>query len=159
MNDVRAAEIEAALRALVARVEPEAEVMFEHHDVRPIGYSWDGRRLRVTGATYESRVHEIAHLLVAPASRRREPEFGLGPDPYRRGFVARTVSLEEADREELDACDLQLVIVRVLGLDEALTQSEYGTPPLTPERVRALRDRHPEALPPAWWERALERGG
>lgn len=151
----RTDEIEAALRALVHRVEPEAEVSFERHSVRPIGYSWDGRRLRVTGATFESQIHEIAHLLVAPEARRREPEFGLGPDPYRRGFVPRIVSEEEADEEELATCDLQLVIVRLLGLDEELAMSEYGTPPLTAQRVRALHDRNPGALPPEWWSRAL----
>ncbi len=150
----RARDIEAALRALVHRVEPDAEVIFERHAVRPIGYSWDGRRLRVTGATFESQIHEIAHLLLAPAHRRREPEFGLGPDPYRRGFVPRIVSREEADREELAACDMQLLIVRLFGLDETLAMSEYDTPPLTEERIRALRDRYPDALPSELWERA-----
>ncbi len=145
----------AVLERLVRRIEPDAELIFEEHAVRPIGVSWDGRTLRVTGATLESQIHEIAHLLVAPAERRRLPEFGLGPDPYRRSFVERSVSKEEADREELATCDLQLLIVRLLGLDEELVMSEYGTEALTKARVRALRASHPRALPDELWERAL----
>lgn len=83
------------------------------------------------------------------------PEFGLGPDPYRRQFVPRLVPQEEADREELDACALQLILVRMLGLDESAVVAEVKVEPLTEERVRALRARRPRALPDAWWERAL----
>ena len=152
---VEGARIEAELRALVKRHAPWAVIRFERHGARPYGVSWDGNVLRTTGRTYESVIHEVAHLLLSPPERIRLPEFGLGPDPCRRGFVERVTSREEADLEEHDACVLQLLIVRILGLDEPLVRNEYGTAPLTREVIEALRRGRPHALPEAWWKRAL----
>lgn len=147
--------VERQLRELVDRVVPGARVYFPRKRCWRAGYSWNGKHLRPTGETLESQCHEIAHVLVAARERLGEPEFGLGPDPYRRAFVARTVPQEEADAEELDACSMQLLIVWLLGLDRAAVILEVKTRALTLERVVELRTRCPDALPDAWWERAL----
>ena len=147
--------VERRLRELVAGVVPGARIYFPRKRCWRAGFSWNGRHLRPTGETLESQCHEVAHLLVAPASRLGQPEFGLGPDPYRRAFVPRTVPLDEADKEELDACAMQLLLVHLLGLDEAAVILEVKTEPLTRARVAELRRRHPDALPEEWWERAL----
>lgn len=147
--------IERQLRGLVQRLAPEVTIRFPRQRRPPNGLSWNGRHLRPTGQTLESQIHEIAHFLVAPAERRSLPEFGLGPDPYRRNFVERTVPEEEADREEADACLLQLVIVTLLGLDAGAVMTEVHVAPLSEDRIRNLRLRRPQALPEDWWARAL----
>lgn len=148
------AAIERELRALVRNVIPTARVYFPRKRMFRAGYSWNGKHLRPTGETLESQCHEVAHLLIAPASRRGDPEFGLGPDPYRRMFVPLTCSEDEAAREELDACTMQLLLVRLLGLDEAAVILEVKTTAPSPARVRELQRRYPRALPDDWWERA-----
>ncbi|MEZ4339050.1 MAG: hypothetical protein R3B82_20725 [Sandaracinaceae bacterium] len=153
---MRRAAIEAELRARVRHVIPTAQIYFPRKRMFRAGYSWNGKHLRPTGETLESQCHEVAHLLLAPAHRRGDPEFGLGPDPYRRMFVPLTCSEEEAAREELDACTMQLLLVRLLGLDEAAVILEVKTTPPTAARVRELRARYPWALPDDWWDRALE---
>jgi len=148
--------IETKLRELVRHVAGDAKIYFPRKRGWQLGYSWNGRHLRPTGLTLESQIHEIAHLLLAPPSRRDQPEFGLGPDPYKRNHVPLTVPQGEADREELDACALQLLLVRLLGLDEAAMMCEFHTAPLTIERVQDLRARYPAALPEAWWQRGVD---
>lgn len=148
-------QIERELRALVRHAIPTARVYFPRKRRFRAGYSWNGKHLRPTGETLESQCHEVAHLLIAPAHRHADPEFGLGPDPYRRMFVPLTCSEEEAAREELDACTMQLLLVRLLGLDEAAVILEVKTSAPSSERVAELRERYPWALPDAWWERAL----
>jgi hypothetical protein len=152
---VKTLTIEEQLRALVRRVEPGATIYFPRRRAFRVGYSWNGRHLRPTGATLESQIHEIAHLLVSARERRRYPEFGLGPDPYRRNLAQRVISERAAAREELDACTMQLLLVRLLGLDESAVMLEVHTDPLTEKRIRALRRRYPSALPSEWWQRAL----
>ncbi|MCC6873563.1 MAG: hypothetical protein IT378_04570, partial [Sandaracinaceae bacterium] len=138
-------KIETVLRELVRHAAPGVTVYFPRKRIYRAGYSWNGKHLRPTGETLESQIHEIAHLLVAPEERRTMPEFGLGPDPYRRQFVPRLVPQEEADREELDACALQLILVRMLGLDESAVVAEVKVELLTEECVRALRAWRPRA--------------
>ncbi len=152
---MRRRTIEDALRALVRHAIPTARVYFPRKRTFRAGYSWNGKHLRPTGETLESQCHEVAHLLIAPAHRRGDPEFGLGPDPYRRMFVPLTCSEEEAAQEELDACTMQLLLVRLLGLDEAAVILEVKTCAPSAERVAELRARYPGALPEPWWERAL----
>ncbi len=149
------AAIERELRDLVRRVVPTARIYFPRKRMFRAGYSWNGRHLRPTGETLESQCHEVAHVLVSPPHRRADPELGLGPDPYRRMFVPRTCSEEEAAREELDACTMQLLLVRLLGLDEAAVILEVKTTAPSEARVRELRDRCPWALPDDWWDRAI----
>jgi hypothetical protein len=149
------AEREHELRGLVRAAIPNARIYFPRKRGFRVGVSWNGRHLRPTGVTLESQCHEIAHVLVAAPERRSLPEFGLGPDPYRRSAVARVIPEDEADREELDACTLQLVLVRLLGLDEGAVMLEVHTEPLSRARIESLRERRPHALPPAWWDRAI----
>jgi hypothetical protein len=53
--------------------------------------------------------------------------------------------------EEEDACTMQLILVRLLGLSEPAVVDEVFTEPLTPARFRELRARSPGALPEADW--------
>ena len=145
---------EASLRGLVQRAAPGARIYFPRGGPPGVGYSWNGRHLRPTGLTLESQIHEIAHLLLASKERLALPEFGLGPDPYRRNEPPCVLTAAEADREELDACDMQMLLVRLLGLSEVAVQIEYATQPTTAETVRRLRTRYPDALPESWWARA-----
>jgi hypothetical protein len=147
---------ERILRQLVREVIPSARIYFPRKQGFRVGVSWNGRNLRPTGVTLESQIHEVAHLLVSSPERRTFAEFGLGPDPYRRSAVSRMTSEPEADLEELDACTLQLLLVRLLELDEAAVMLEVKTEALTTARIRALRERRPFALPDAWWQRAIE---
>lgn len=148
--------MESTLRELVSRVAPGARIYFPRRRAYRVGYSWNGRHLRPTGLTLESQLHEIAHLLLAAHARRALPEYGLGPDPYRRNHPPSVVTKEEADREELDTCALQLLLARLLALDEAAVQIEFHTAPLTATTVQDLRARYPDALPSRWWDRAEE---
>jgi hypothetical protein len=147
--------IEEQLRALVGRVVPGAKIYFPRRMSRSAHYSWSGRHLRPTGLTLESQCHEVAHVLVSARHRRGLREFGLGPDPYRSSDAARVVADRVADREEEDACTLQLALVRLLGLSEVDVVDEVRARPLTPSRLRALRRRHADALPEDWWRRAI----
>jgi hypothetical protein len=147
--------VEAELRALVRRLIPRAKVFFPRRLARRFRYSWNGRHLRPTGLTLESQCHDIAHLLVSAKGRRAYPEFGLGPDPYGPSDAPRVVPEEVAAREEEDACAMQLVLARLLGLDAAAVADEVKAPPLTPAVVRTLRRRHPNALPRELWQRIL----
>ena len=148
--------VERELRALVARLVPGAKIYFPRRTRpgAPTRYSWNGRHLRPTGLTLESQCHEVAHLLVSDPARRAYNEFGLGADPYRHSDAPRVAEQAVADREEEDACTMQLVLVRALGLDEAAVEVEVYTGPLTPLRVRELRRRCGHALPDEWWRRA-----
>ncbi len=154
---LRAAEQQC--RMLVRRVAPTARIYFPRRsatDPRMArGYSWNGRHLRPTGATLESQLHEVAHLLLAAPHRLGEVEFGLGPDPYRRYDVPRTIPKEQADREELHTCWLQLLLAHLLELDVEAVRYEYTLPPLTRSMVVSLRSTYPGALPDSWWQRGL----
>ncbi|MEM9192108.1 MAG: hypothetical protein AAGF12_23245 [Myxococcota bacterium] len=121
----------------------------------PLGYSWDGAHLRPTGLTLESQLHELSHLLVAPVERRGAIEFGLGPDPYRRSSPPRLVESVVADREELDACALQIGLAEFFQLDAFAVSVEFSTEPLTAAALGRLQARCRHALPTEWW-RALQ---
>lgn len=142
------------LRALVRHIVPTARIYFPRRRQPPIGYSWNGRHLRPTGLTLESQLHEVAHLLLAAPQRRHLPEFGLGPDPYRRNDVPCLIPRAQADREELHTCWMQLLLSRLLGLSTAAVRDEFSLPPLRPHMVETLRAQYPWALPDPWWKRA-----
>jgi hypothetical protein len=150
--------VEQELRSLVDHAVPGAKIFFSRRVDRRVRYSWNGRHLRPTGLTLESQCHEVAHLLVAAPHRRKHNEFGLGPDPYRYSDARQIVSDEVAEREERAACEMQMLLVRLLGLNEGAVMGEVRADPLTPASVRALRRRYARALPQAWWRRALARG-
>jgi len=69
----------------------------------PRSFGWDGRALHARTEAYVL-LHEIAHHLLAPASRRRRVEFGLGPGPetgHRAAAKRRAVLAGMAlEREE-----------------------------------------------------------
>ena len=145
---------EDQLRELVRRVVPGATIYFPRRRPYRVGLSWNGRNLRPTGMTLESQLHEIAHLLLASPERRRQPEFGLGPDPYRRNDVPCLIPREEADLEETHTCWLQLLLAQLLELDEMAVRMEFQLEPLTPSMVETLQRVYPDSLPPSWWQRA-----
>ncbi|MEM7155947.1 MAG: hypothetical protein AAF799_24055 [Myxococcota bacterium] len=148
-------DAEAELRGLVRRVVPGATIYFPRRRAHRVGHSWNGRHLRPTGMTLESQLHEVAHLLLASPRRRTMVEFGLGPDPYRRNDVPCVIPREDADREELHTCWMQLLLARLLTLDVDAVRCEFQLPPLTHAMVKTLVDTYPEALPPRWWSWAL----
>lgn len=150
--------IEQQLRALVQHAVPGAKIFFPRRLDRRVRYSWNGRHLRPTGLTLESQCHEVAHLLVSARARRKHNEFGLGPDPYRYSDARQLVADDVAEREERAACEMQMLLVRLLGLNEGAVMGEVRANPLTPESIRALRARYARALPRAWWRRALAQG-
>ena len=152
----RRAAVETQLRELVARVAPGAKIYFPRRRPWRVGHSWNGRHLRPTGLTLESQLHEVAHLLLTPPERLAEPEFGLGPDPYRRNDVPRTVPIEAVDREELHACWMQQLLAHLCGLNETAVCSEFQLPALTAQMVATLAQTYPNALPPGWWERGRQ---
>ncbi len=157
MNEVAPAvrrAVERELRTLVDRVVPGAKIFFSRRPHRKTRYSWNGRHLRPTGLTLESQCHEVAHLLVSDPERRVHPEFGLGVDPYRHSDAPRVVEPQVADREEEDACTMQLILVRLFGLSEAAVVDEVFTVPLTSARIIDLRRRRGNALPVSLWRRA-----
>lgn len=67
------------------------------------GFSWDGRAVS-TETEASVLIHEVAHWLIAPESRRTLPDFGLGagPETGRRtdADAARVVDPETEQREE-----------------------------------------------------------
>ena len=146
---------ETELRGLVRRVVPGANIYFPRRRAHRVGYSWNGRHLRPTGMTLESQLHEVAHLLLASPQRRTMVEFGLGPDPYRRNDVPCVIPREDADREELHTCWMQLLLAHLLELDVGAVRCEFQLPPLTRAMVQTLAETYPEALPQPWWPRAL----
>jgi hypothetical protein len=149
------AAVEATLRAFVHHAVPGAKIYFPRGRDRRVRYSWNGRHLRPTGLTLESQCHEVAHVLVSAPDRRSLCEFGLGPDPYRNSNARRVVRDRIAEREEEAACTMQLVLVRLLGLNERAVVEEVAAVPLSEERVRALRRRYARALPADAWRRVL----
>lgn len=133
---------------------PTARIYFPRRRQYQVGCSWNGRNLRPTGLTLESQLHEVAHLLLASPARRALPEFGLGPDPYRRNDVPCVIPRAEADREELHTCWMQLLLARLLGLNAAAVRDEFQLSPLSETMVTTLREHYRDALPPELWRDA-----
>jgi hypothetical protein len=85
-------------------------------------YNWDGAAL--DGATEAYVIlHEIAHYLLAPPSRRGLADFGLGPGPDTRdrAGAARVALLPVVEREADEAA------ASLLGI---LWEAELGQPAL-----------------------------
>lgn len=114
---------------------------------RKTGSTWNGKDLSTALAGNDSDiVHDIAHWLVAPPSRRRCPDYGLGPDPNRSDVThARLlVSPDHALREEELASALGVLLERALGMDWRDTLEMHGWElselPLDKLRARKLID-------------------
>lgn len=55
-------------------------------------FNWDGAALDGSTEAYVI-LHEVAHFVLAPAERRRLPDFGLGPGPDTRDRNAAEMAL------------------------------------------------------------------
>jgi hypothetical protein len=119
-------------------------------------YSWDGKgTIHVTAGSVAGDVaHELGHYQMAPPSRRRRPEYGLGPGHSTGRYIKARVSEKQAQFEEILAAALGVLWLRHWGGDavkEAETvgfveqeisglveRSHHGEPLDTSEAVRWL---------------------
>jgi len=88
------------------------------HGLRWIEGEWpyyDEEEDAHTADTAEHLAHELAHLLVAPPSRKELPYFGLG-DPHRLGQHRAEISERLVDAEEEIASLLSIGLARQNGL-------------------------------------------
>lgn len=71
-------------------------------------YTWDGSTLHLPlcDTPYESALHEVAHVLVAPARRLAMPEYGLGSDPGNGTDAPLVIDHYRAEEEESRVCSL-----------------------------------------------------
>jgi len=85
-------------------------------------YGWDGRAARLRTEAYVL-LHEVAHYQLAPPTRRRRIDFGLGPGPETgaRAAAERAASLFGVEREREEA------MASLLGI---LWEVELGQPAL-----------------------------
>lgn len=88
------------------------------------GNIWDGA-LHIDGLGASDILHEVAHWLCAPVSRRRLPGFGLGPDSWG-GQSERSVTADEARVEEERASAIGILAERFFGLPWKRTFSDHA---------------------------------
>ena len=94
--------------------------------VHPAGtscaFNWDGAALDGDTEAYVI-LHEVAHYVLAPAERRKLPDFGLGPGPDTRDRAGaeRSAALPVLEREIDEA------MASLLGI---LWEAELGQPAL-----------------------------
>jgi len=94
--------------------------------VHPTGtyraFNWDGAALDGDTEAYVI-LHEVAHYVLAPAERRKLPDFGLGPGPdtLDRASAEQAVALPVQEREADEA------MASLLGI---LWEAELGQPAL-----------------------------
>lgn len=88
-------------------------------DIAPHGYVY-GYGVAALGGDppdrYDLGLHDLAHYLVAPAERRKLPNFGLGnhPSVMESRLLARVVTRSQADLEEESASLLNVLMARDL---------------------------------------------
>jgi len=103
---IRATAPERARGDVAEGHRQQAIAVARHFDVpvHPEGthsvFNWDGTALDGDTEAYVI-LHEVAHYVLAPAERRRLPDFGLGPGPDTRDRVSaeRAVVLPVLERE------------------------------------------------------------
>lgn len=83
-----------------------------------VAFSWDGRVLRTDSEAWVI-LHEIAHWLIAPPTRRRRRDFGLGAGPEtgraEEADADRSVDEPQRAREEAQASLLGILWEAALG--------------------------------------------
>ncbi len=125
---IRATSPDRAAGAAAARHHAEALAVARHFGVplypagRTCGFNWDGVALDTASEAYVL-LHEVAHFVLAPPSRRRLADFGLGPGPDTRDRAAaeRAAILPILEREADEAA------ASLLGI---LWEAELGHPAL-----------------------------
>lgn len=155
--NVKLRAVEDQIRSIVHDIDPSVRVEFERSpgQARRRRYTWDGSTLVSAGSTYESYLHDVAHWLVATKQQRAEPEFGLGPDPYRDSDAALIVTTPRIIEEHV--CDVQMVLVLVCGLDATEVVAEVGAVVPQASELQDLQKRFPDILSSAMWVRAALR--
>ena len=91
---------------------------------------WDGHTIAVSGLGASDIFHELAHWLIAPKTRRRLPEYGLGEayDTGRKAAAnnARAVSEAYAQQEEEMASLLGIAFLGVFGMNVKAALHRHG---------------------------------
>ncbi len=85
-----------------------------------VGFSWDGRAVRIVTEP-SVLIHEVAHFQLAAPDRRRLADFGLGPGP-ETGWRQQA---EQVRRLTGDACEREEARASLLGV---LWEAELGQP-------------------------------
>lgn len=99
----------------VKAVDPSYSIKWKKVDGPMDTHTWDGSGLlRMSEADPLKAIHDVAHIMLAPPSRRKLPEFGLGEDPSNGKYARCVVSFEAAQREEYKACDLHWALAAYL---------------------------------------------
>jgi len=87
--------------------------------------TYDGKTLNTGGMSAYDLCHEAGHGIVCPKSRRRLPNFGLG-DAYGHAYTNEEASDWVIAREEVRACAAELLILEVVGLEDASRMDEIA---------------------------------
>ena len=149
MNEVAVTSIEAQMLDVITLVSMLGLNVEIHSNAVPIDGSsspsfWDGRRFHVTwDLTIPSDfVHEVAHWILAPKSRRAIRDFGLGPPPFYESSSPLIVSTEYAENEESMASILGIAMERAMGwLNWKDTWFRHGWGGDNGAYARKIRDR------------------
>jgi len=107
---------------------------------------WDGYLLRVGNLPIDDVLHEITHYIVAPKSRRKYPDFGLGDGFNSCGNASRIVSKKFAEKEEELVCVLQWVLMFNLGYKNHIAKTMQIQFWDNTERDKCKIDKHLKTL-------------
>lgn len=144
---------ERECRRLLARLVPNARIYFPRSGKLPRTYTWNGRHLHPSGKTLESQIHDVVHVLIAPDSRRLLPECGLGPDPYRISDAPCVLSFEDAQKEEILTCRLQVALAKLWDLHYEAAERELNVQLPDVTLLGGVHDYAPWALDTETWDR------
>ena len=93
---------------------------------QPRKRTWTGRSLATDGRPDTDVIHDLAHWLVVPPSRRMRPDYGLGADPSSDARSIRRVGWRLAEDEEREASLLGILIERAIGMDWLETARDHN---------------------------------
>lgn len=94
------------------------------YDMEQNQFGWDGKKLHLGGIEHLGGiVHEICHWIVAPSSRKKLPDFGLGSGFNSKGKAKRIVSKKYSYTEEYFVCLLEYIILFNLNEIEQMEHS------------------------------------
>jgi len=111
--ETRREEIHSIAEGWIKKLDPSYRIDWSPSPGYP--YSWDGSGLLRMGTQKTIlALHDIGHIYYSPADRRREPEFGLGADPYHASRAPITASRKRMWWEELTTCHLNWAMAAYL---------------------------------------------
>ncbi len=109
--------------SLIENMFVEIPMVFEPVPIG--GNGWDGEELCVGNLRIDDVLHEICHYIVAPKSRRKYKDFGLGEGFNSGGYAKRVVSVDFALEEEELVCVLQWILMYNLGYGKYISYTMY----------------------------------